>query len=141
MLRQIHNYPKLIINNVDATCTDTIHRVRLIGDLERNQLAAGFLNSLTFAFAEVIGRSYGGGVLTFEPSECERLPIPTRGIDRIDFDQICQLIRQDDIDSVLDITDRILLIEGLNMSEAEARRLRKIWKKLRDRRINRKHKK
>ena len=141
MLRQIHKYPKLIVNNADATCTDTIHRVRIIGHLDRNQLAAGFLNSLTFAFAEVIGRSYGGGVLTFEPSECEILPLPTQGIDRIDFDQICQLIRRNDIDGVLDITDRILLIEGLGMPEHDVRRLRNIWNLLSNRRINRKHKK
>jgi len=139
MLRQVHKYPKLIVNNAGATCTDTIHRVRIIGDLDRNLLSAGFLNSLTFAFAEVIGRSYGGGVLTFEPSECEILPIPTNGIERLDFDQICQLIRRNDIKGVLDITDRILLVEGLGMPEEDARRLRNVWKTLSDRRVNRKH--
>lgn len=29
MLRQIHQYPKIILNAGDATCTDTIHRVKM----------------------------------------------------------------------------------------------------------------
>jgi adenine-specific DNA-methyltransferase len=28
MLRQVHGYPKIIVNEAGATCTDTIHRVR-----------------------------------------------------------------------------------------------------------------
>jgi adenine-specific DNA-methyltransferase len=141
MLRQVHQYPRLILNNVNATCTDTIHRVRFLSDINPQQLAAGFLNSLTFAFSELIGRSYGGGVMTFEPTECERLPFPTVGIERLDFGEISSLQRKGDIDAVLNITDRILLIEGLGMTESEAKKLRKIWKILRDRRIDRKHRK
>ena len=29
MLRQVHHYPKIILNDAAATCTDTIHRVKL----------------------------------------------------------------------------------------------------------------
>lgn len=139
MLRQVHHFPKLILNKVDATCTDTIHRVRFLSDIAPQQITAGFLNSLTFAFSELIGRSYGGGVLTFEPSECEKLPLPTIGMERLNFDRVSRLLRAGDIDGVLDITDRILLVEGMGMTKREAQRLRDIWKCLRDRRINRKH--
>jgi len=103
-------------------------------------VTAAFLNSLTFAFAEVTGRSYGGGVLTFEPSEAESLPLPLTGAKQLDLKHICKLLRDDDIDAVLDITDRMLLIEGLGLSKEQVRMLRGIWGKLRDRRINRKHK-
>ena len=87
----------------------------------------------------MLGRSYGGGVLELEPNEAEQLPIPLRGVDSLDIKELHALLVKDDIDSVLDITDQALLIKGLGLSVKDARSLRAIWKKLRDRRINRKH--
>ncbi len=139
MLRQIHAYPKLVLNTAEATCTDTIHRVRFRNGADGRFVTAAFLNSLTFAFAEVIGRSYGGGVLTFEPSEAERLPLPLVGAEKLDLDVIDEKVRKDDITTVLDVTDKILLVKGLGLSFYEAKMLRGIWEKLRDRRIKRKH--
>lgn len=139
MLRQVHGYPKLILNDAQATCTDTIHRVRFINGVSPKVAVCAFLNSLTFAFSEVTGRSYGGGVLTFEPSEAENLPMPLRGAEKLDIDLIDKHLRNNDIDAVLDITDRVLLIDGMGLSEVQVRTLRNIWCKLRDRRIHRKH--
>jgi adenine-specific DNA-methyltransferase len=139
MLRQVHGYPKLILNTSGATCTDTIHRVRFINGANPQAVTAAFVNSLTFAFAEVTGRSYGGGVLTFEPSEAERLPLPLIGAESLDLNEIDRVLRRDGIEAVLDITDQVLLIRGLGLTEIQAQALRQMWKKLRDRRINRKH--
>lgn len=139
MLRQVHGYPKLILNTAEATCTDTIHRVRFRNGTDGRVVTAAFLNSLTFAFAEVTGRSYGGGVLTFEPSEAERLPLPLTGAEKLDPDVIDEKVCKDDITTVLDVTDKILLVKGLGLSSYEANMLRGIWEKLRDRRIKRKH--
>ncbi|HEX8097157.1 MAG TPA: hypothetical protein VF507_03940, partial [Pyrinomonadaceae bacterium] len=122
-----------------TTCTDTIHRVRLRNGMDAGTVAAAFLNSLTFAFSEVMGRSYGGGVLELEPNEAERLPLPFNGAEKLDLKQIHRLLLKDDIDSVLDITDKVLLIDGLSLSRKEVITLRRVWQKLRDRRINRKH--
>jgi adenine-specific DNA-methyltransferase len=138
MLRQVHGYPKIIVNQTKATCTDTIHRVRLLNGTNGDLIAAAFLNSLTFAFSEVIGRSYGGGVLELEPNEAEKLPLPLKGAERLDIKQLHKLLLKDDIDAVLDITDKVLLIDGLGLTDKEAKMLRWIWQKLRDRRINRK---
>ncbi len=139
MLRQVHGYPKLIVNKSGATCTDTIHRVKLRNGTLVEKIAAAFLNSMTFAFSEVMGRSYGGGVLELEPNEAEKLPLPINGADDLDLDHIHKLLLKDDISAVLDITDRTLLIDGLGMSAGEAQAIRGIWQKLRDRRIYRKH--
>lgn len=139
MLRQVHGYPKLILNDAQATCTDTIHRVRFINGVIPQVAVCAFLNSLTFAFSEVTGRSYGGGVLTFEPSEAENLPIPLQGAENLDINLIDKYLRNNDIDAVLDITDRVLLVEGLGLTEEKVQNLRNIWCKLRDRRINRKY--
>jgi adenine-specific DNA-methyltransferase len=130
MLRQVHNYPKIILNAAAATCTDTIHRVQLRNGIPARTVATAFLNSLTFAFSEVIGRSYGGGVLELEPNEAEKLPLPLIGADT--------LLREGNIYAVLDITDEALLRKGMGLSIEETRMLRTIWQKLRDRRINRK---
>jgi adenine-specific DNA-methyltransferase len=138
MLRQVHAYPKLVLNNAQATCTDTIHRVRFINGVLPQVAVCAFHNSLTFAFSEVTGRSYGGGVLTFEPSEAERLPIPLRGAGELDIQLIDTHLRNNDIEAVLNTTDRILLTKGLNLSEDQVQSLRGIWRKLKDRRINRK---
>lgn len=139
MLRQIHAYPKIIVNKTKTTCTDTIHRVRLRNGVNGDVIAAAFLNSLTFAFSEVIGRSYGGGVLELEPNEAEKLPLPLEASEKLNLAQIHNLLLNGDVESVLDITDKVLLIDGLCLSGKEVRTLRGIWRKLRDRRINIKH--
>jgi adenine-specific DNA-methyltransferase len=141
MLRQIHGYPKLILNDAEATCTDTIHRVRFNGSLDRRCVVAAFMNVLTFAFAEVTGRGYGGGVLTFEPSEAERLPLPLAGAENLNLEDFDRLLRTTGIEAVLARTDEILLKRGLGLSSQEVKMLYVIWTKLRDRRILRKHKK
>ena len=139
MLRQVHGYPKIIVNKTKATCTDTIHRVKLLNGTKGEVIAAAFLNSLTFAFSEVMGRSYGGGVLELEPNEAEKLPLPLNGAERLDLSQLHELLLRDNIEAVLDLTDSVLLIDGLGLTEKETKMLRRIWQKLRDRRINRKH--
>ena len=139
LLRQIHRYPKLIVNETDATSTDTIHRVRLHHGVDGRHLAIGCLNSLTFAFSEIVGRSYGGGVLELEPSEAEQLPVPLRGAESIDFDLINDLLREDQTERAVAITDQVLLRDGLGLSQRDTSLLRGIWSKLRDRRLNRKH--
>lgn len=139
MLRQVHAYPKIILNRAGATCTDTIHRVRVRAGVSGEAVAAAFLNSLTFAFSEVMGRSYGGGVLELEPNEAEKLPIPLGGSEGLDLRRLHELLQENDISSVLEQNDKALLSDGLGLNRREVRTIRGIWQKLRDRRINRKH--
>lgn len=137
MLRQVHTFPKIVVNDAGATCTDTIHRVIVKNGVPARTIAAAFLNSLTFAFAEVLGRSYGGGVLELEPTEAESLPLPLLGADFLDNGKLDSLLRTSNIEAVLEVTDTVLLREGLGLSRGESQMLRAIWRKLRDRRVNR----
>ena len=139
-LRQVSDYPKIIMNETGASSTDTIHRVRFKEGVDKNLATLSFLNSLTLAFSEITGRSYGGGVMTFEPSEIEEIQIPVLKNVSVDFDKIDALIRKREIDKVLDIIDEALLIEHHGFSREEVSQLRGIWKKLSQRRINRKKK-
>ena len=141
IIRQIHEYPKIVLNETSATCTDTIHRIKLLNKEIKQGVAVAFLNSMTFAFAEVIGRSYGGGILMLEPSEAERLPIPIKGFEKLNFDEVDKLVRENNLEAVLEKNDKILLEEGLGLTKAQIIMLRGIWRKLRDRRHNRGRKK
>jgi adenine-specific DNA-methyltransferase len=138
MLRQIHRYPKIAVNESGATCTDTIHRVRMLNGNSITNLAAAFLNSLTFAFSEVLGRSYGGGVLELEPTEAERMPVPLLGADALDYAELSRLLVADRLDDALQHTDRVLLRDALGLSSSDVICLRGIWKKLMERRHGRK---
>lgn len=137
-LRQVGEYPKIILNETGASSTDTIHRVRFRAGIDKKLAAVSFLNSLTFAFSEVTGRSYGGGVMTFEPSETVEIRIPNFEGFTIDFDEIDKLMRKRKIEKVLDIVDEALLIKHHGFSRDEVEQIRGIWKKLSQRRINRK---
>jgi len=139
MLRQIHAGPRVIANLTDATSTDTVHRVRLVADgPSPSQLATALANSATFAFSEVMGRSYGGGILELEPREADALPLPdprevppglVRAVDR--------LVRAGDLDGALDLVDGELLVRRLGMPAEEVALLRSVWRDLRSRRARR----
>ncbi|OBJ74955.1 class I SAM-dependent methyltransferase [Mycobacterium colombiense] len=138
LLRQIHRTPRLTVNAAAATSTDTVHRVRLTARVEPAALAAAFHNSVTFAFAEIMGRSYGGGVLELEPREAEQLPIPAPA--HADAELACDvdlLLKANEIDKALDLVDRRVLIDGLGLPADAVADCRAAWVSLRDRRKRR----
>lgn len=137
-LRQISDFPKLILNETGASSTDTIHRVKFKKGIDKKLAAVCFLNSLSFAFSEVVGRSYGGGVMTFEPTEIGEIRIPLLAKIGLNFKKIDKLVRERKIQEVLDIVDNAFLIKHHKFTKKEVALLRGIWEKLRDRRLNRK---
>jgi len=137
LFRQIHNAPFLVANRANATATDTIHRVRIEEGIDRDRLCASSINSLTFAWAEICGRSYGGGVLELEPREAEELPSLYNFAEGLDIDHIDLCLRSGDITRALKHTDQVLLRDGLGLSPAEIKRLNQAWQTLRDRRQGR----
>lgn len=141
LFRQIHRFPILVVNEAKTTSTDTIHRVRINQGIDPHLLAATFFNSLTFAWAEVCGRSYGGGVLELEPSEAEEIPVPYNSKISIDFEKIDELLRRGRSIETLDYVDSIVLKDNLGLDQHMIRDIRIAWAELRDRRINRKHNK
>jgi adenine-specific DNA methylase len=111
MLRQIYDHPRIIANGTRATSTDTVHRVRMVNGTHPVALAAASINSATFAFAEIMGRSYGGGVLELEPREAEALPFPDpRGLSQRDVAAVDRLLRKGTLEEALDYVDQRLLI-------------------------------
>lgn len=137
LFRQIHRYPLLVVNEAKATSTDTIHRVRVKKGVDIRLLATIFFNSLTLAWAEVCGRSYGGGVLELEPREAEELPIFYDDNIEIDIQKVEDLLRQDKPYEALDYVDNIILKNHLGFDDLMIRRIRNAWEQLRDRRVDR----
>ncbi|MGZ4564764.1 MAG: Eco57I restriction-modification methylase domain-containing protein [Mycobacterium sp.] len=138
MLRQIHLAPRLTVNAAAATSTDTVHRVRLATGVDATALAAVFHNSVTFAFAEIIGRSYGGGILELEPREAEQLPIPPPALAGPELAcDVDLLLKANEIEKALDLVDRHVLIDGLGLGTEVVAQSRAAWVSLRDRRKRR----
>ena len=104
-------------------------------------VSAAFLNSFTLAMCEIIGRRYGGGVLTFEPGEVRKLKVPMLGSDELDFELIDRMAKENRIGEILEYTDGILLKKHLKLSHEEILLLRGIWDRLSERRICRKKEK
>jgi adenine-specific DNA methylase len=138
MLRQIYDHPRIIANDTGATSTDTIHRVRMVNGTQPGALAAASINSVTFAFSEVLGRSYGGGVLELEPREAEALPYPEPdGLSARDVKRVDALLRAGKLLDALDYVDQRLLVARAGMDPDLIATLRGAWQRLRDRRLAR----
>lgn len=137
-IRRTNVYPKLIINQAKAYTTDTMHRVFLKPTPDINAFTVSYYNSLSFAFAEVCGRSHGGGVLELMPNETERILLPYHKDNAALLSQIDDLIRNKTyIEDILKITNQVILKQHYGLSDAEIELAHGIWKKLSSRRLKR----
>ena len=137
-LRRNNLYPKFVLNEAKAYTTDTMHRVFIKDGVNHKAFVVSYYNSLSFAFAEILGRNFGGGVLELMPSEVEGIYLPYREENSVLFDKVDQMVRKKKTaDEILDFTDRELLINGMGFTEEEIKLARSIWHKLMSRRLNR----
>ncbi|MCU0285443.1 MAG: class I SAM-dependent methyltransferase [Acidobacteria bacterium] len=138
-IRRNNVFPKLIINEAGAYTTDTMHRIKIKKHTDMNALAASFYNSLSFAFSEISGRSYGGGVLELMPSEVEKIRLPYHEYNSVLLNDIDQMMRKKmNIQEILTYTNDRILKDRYGFSSSEINTAHNIWKKLSHRRLNRK---
>ena len=137
-IRRNNHYPRLILNEANAYTTDTMHRVFMKKDTNKNAFIASFYNSLSLAFSEIVGRSYGGGVLELMPSEAGKILLPYQ-VENVDLlATIDQMMREKkQIDEILEITNKQILKDGYGFTDKEINLADSIWKKLSARRLNR----
>ncbi len=72
--------PRLITNRAGAHHLNSVHGVYLhdgLAVLGQDLLPLAALNSATLLHAEIVGRSYGGGILKLEPREADRWLVPS----------------------------------------------------------------
>ena len=132
LFRQIYDFPRAVLNDANATSTDTIHRLRC--KVQPEEVVTNTYTYLTAASAEIEGRSYGGGVLELEPTEAERLLMPGHLGRSLPIDECDSLIRSDRLDDLLDENSRLVLMDSLGLSKGDCLLLRNIWLKMRGRR-------
>lgn len=142
-LRRNNLYPKFVLNRCGAVSTDTMHRIKFNDDVEPENILLAYYNSISFAFTEICGRSYGGGVLEILPGEMGNilLPeiphIPPAFRDEL-LKEIDRVVRNgDDIEKALDLVDREVLVKLLGIDADICSQCRGIWKKMQKRRLGR----
>ncbi|WP_434717354.1 HsdM family class I SAM-dependent methyltransferase [Lactococcus lactis] len=140
-LRQVHEYPRIIVNETKATNTDTLHKIRAKNKIDIENIALSFMNSYTLLQCELTGRSYGGGVLTFEPGEVRQLKIPYYEFDKNSKNDIKKLIDNNDYEGAVTLIDSFVLSEERGFTSDDINSYRNAWFKLKNRRIERKKKK
>lgn len=138
MLRQVSTVLRLSSNHAGATSTDTVHRVFTREGIDMDKLAVAAFNSITLAMAEIMGRSYGGGLLEVEPRECVELPVPDPEhvspelVRRVD-----ELIRVGRLDEAIEEVDQCVLVEAAGFSEGDVADAKSAARNLRERRLKR----
>lgn len=146
LLRRNYLYPKLLLNTeIEAVSTDTMHRIRFKYNVNSKLVLLQYYNSITFAFTELKGRSYGGGVLEILPGEFSNVMMPKIDMTMIDecklndvVNHLDSLIRSTcNIEEVLDFMDQEVLIKILGINEEIVTIFRNVWLKLRARRLGR----
>ena len=136
-------YPKFVLNQCNAVSTDTMHRIKFHDGIEPQRAVLSYYNSISFAFTELCGRSYGGGVLEILPKETGNIYIPK--MDGVPLNAAAELLEQidsimrnkGDIETVLDLVDKRILVDILKIEENVCIDARGIWKKLQKRRLDR----
>lgn len=142
-LRRNNLYPKFVLNKCNAVSTDTMHRMKFDPGVDPENILLSYYNSISFAFTEICGRSYGGGVLEILPGEMGNIMLPK--IENINpaartslLRRIDEIVRSDgNIEEALDIVDQEVLVGLLGVDSSWCTHCRSIWKKLQRRRLTR----
>jgi adenine-specific DNA methylase len=130
--KRCHIGTKLIFNESEVYTTDTFYRVA--SKIDANTLVSSFINPLTALSAELIGRSYGGGVLELIPSEVSKLLIPVSEESVETFGSLNQSFLSNGYDAFcLKRGERIF--RGLGVDSASVDRVISAWLRLRSRRF------
>lgn len=142
-LRRNNRYPKFVLNACNAVSTDTMHRIKFYEGVEPERILLSYYNSISFAFTEICGRSYGGGVLEILPGEVGNIilprlqDVPKELILRL-LEKIDKIVRnQEDIEEALDMVDTQVLEVYLGIEKETCEMARRIWKKMQNRRLKR----
>jgi adenine-specific DNA-methyltransferase len=137
-----HRYPRLVLNDTYAINTNSIHSVRLSSSLPPLEFCASFYNSLTLLSCELLGRIYGEGVLKLEPSELSQAlvvnpsDLSIAGDLLVEAKSIHEKLLKNELWSVLEVVDLIVLSDGLHLSKSETTTVRSAYTSLVTKRLS-----
>ena len=128
--------PHLVLNSANLTCTNSIHRVRFLGKTESQLaqcIAIACVCSLAQLSVEMLGRSYGGGVLKLEPSEAKEILLavpPPSSWTSAAFRKIDNELRRGNRDGAVGLADKVVLEDFLQLDTRDVRTLHSSWRSL-----------
>ncbi len=142
-LRRNNLYPKFVLNCCNAVSTDTMHRIKFNEGIDAERIVLSYYNSISFAFTEICGRSYGGGVLEILPGEVGNVLVPIlEGVPDYVIHKtllsVDKIVRENsNIELALDLVDHGILNKYLTIEPKILNNAREIWKKMQNRRLKR----
>lgn len=135
---------RLVTNTARAYYLNSVHGVYLrpqTAELGSELLPLAAINSYTMLSAELVGRSYGGGVLKMEPGEATRWLVPSpetletagEGLRAIK-PQVGGMLRSGKLMDAVKLIDDALLVKALGISRDTVRSVREAYGTLAGRR-------
>jgi len=129
-----HDRPRFVRNSAGVHILNSLYGIRLKSTrrvLGQDLLPIASLNSVTLLAAEVLGRSYGGGLLKHEPTEVASLPAPSEQAMmavgarlKLLASQIAAQLRSKDSGQAVDIVDKVVLVDHLGFDYGQIKSLR-----------------
>lgn len=121
--------PRLTTNTAGAHHLNSVHGVYLneqLQDIGRELLPIASLNSVTLLNAEMVGRSYGGGILKLEPREADVWAMPSPEHLQAHAEQlrlimpgVAKLLQQGELLEAVKLVDQVLLVDAGVVTESE----------------------
>ncbi|APT87489.1 HsdM family class I SAM-dependent methyltransferase [Corynebacterium flavescens] len=121
--------PRLTTNMAGAHHLNSVHGVYLDGqhrELGRELLPSASLNSVTLLNAEMVGRSYGGGILKLEPREADVWAMPSPAHVQTCADQlrlikpdVAKFLQRGDLPAAVKLVDSAVLVGSGIITESE----------------------
>lgn len=113
--------PRLVLNEAGATCTNAVHRIwrRVESSIELEALVAASWTTLYRLSAELVGRSYGGGVLKLEPTGATALRLALPVEQALSLEEIEHAHATGGVEAAVALADERLLVNGLGVSPSD----------------------
>jgi len=119
--------PRLTTNEAGAHHLNSVHGVYLaasLRELGRELLPLASLNSVTLLNAEMVGRSYGGGILKIEPREADVWAMPSPALIqkraaqlRSVKDAVARLLQSGNLLAAVKLIDEALFLKGKTLTK------------------------
>ncbi|MBA3655727.1 MAG: N-6 DNA methylase [Gemmatimonadaceae bacterium] len=129
-----HVRPRMTTNLAGVAYLNSLYGIELKADYRKvgmDLLPLAAINSLTLLGAEMVGRAYGGGLLKLEPTEADKLPLPSPDVLlafaselRALRPQVNKALGLGKLFDAVKLIDRVLLVSACGLVQKEINSLR-----------------